>query len=116
MAQRLRDPNNVAAIIHALRQVHGDDIARIMLTEGTTLASIIDVILRSTIENRLAAKLITASLQSGDFVVTPDITGPSHIRYLYDPPNTLQVVDMLVILPERTLASTDIRLRLRELR
>jgi hypothetical protein len=26
----MRDPNNVAAIVNALRQVHGDDIARII--------------------------------------------------------------------------------------
>src|ERR1700704_3482299 len=32
-------PYSVAAIVRALRHVHGDDIARAMLTNGTTLAA-----------------------------------------------------------------------------
>ena len=34
-------PYTVAAIVRALRHVHGDDIARAMLTNGTTLAALI---------------------------------------------------------------------------
>jgi len=113
MAQWLNDPDTVAAIVRALRQAHGDDIARIMLTEGTTLAPVIDALLQASIDNRRVAKLVTTSLHCGDFLVTPDISGPAHIRYIYDSPNTLQFVDMIVVLPEIALASTDVRLRLR---
>ena len=38
----MRDPHTVAAIVGALRHVHGDDTARTMLTNGTTLAVLID--------------------------------------------------------------------------
>ena len=37
-------PYTVAAIVRALRHVHGDDIARAMLTNGTTLAALIDAL------------------------------------------------------------------------
>jgi hypothetical protein len=113
MTQWLNDPGTVAEIVHTLRQVYGDDIARVMLTEGTTVASVIDALLQTSIDNRRIAKLVTTSLHCGDFIVTPDISGPSHIRYIYDRPSTLQFVDMVIVLPEVTLASTDIRLRLR---
>lgn len=112
MTRWLNDPNTVATIVRTLRQVHGDDIARIMLTEGTTLASVIDALLRTSIDNRSVAKLVTRSLHCGDFVVSPDISGPAHIRYIYDPPNSLQFVDMIIVLPGGMLASTDVRLRL----
>jgi hypothetical protein len=32
----MRDPNTVAAIIEALRQAYGDDIARVMLNDGVS--------------------------------------------------------------------------------
>ena len=44
----MRDPHTVAAIVGALRRVYGDDTARAMLTNGTTLAVLIDAILRSS--------------------------------------------------------------------
>ena len=55
----MRDPNTVAAIINALRQVHGDDLARVMLNDGVSLAVLIDALLRSPLKNRDAVKLIT---------------------------------------------------------
>jgi len=113
MAQWLNNPDTVAEIVRTLRQVHGDDIARVMLTEGTTLASVIDALLQTSIDNRRVAKIVTTSLHCGDFIVTPDISGPAHIRYIYDPPSSLQFVDMVIVLPEMTLASTDVRLRLK---
>ena len=42
----MRDPNTVAAIVTALRQVHGDDLARVMLSDGLSLAALIDALLR----------------------------------------------------------------------
>ena len=36
----MRDPNTVAGIVSALRQVHGDDIARVMLNDGLSLAAL----------------------------------------------------------------------------
>ena len=41
----MRDPNMVAAIVNVLRQVHGDDLARIMLNDGLSLAALIDAML-----------------------------------------------------------------------
>ena len=56
----MRDANTVAAIVNALRQVHGDDLARVMLNDGFSLAILIDVLLRSPLKNRDAVKLITS--------------------------------------------------------
>jgi len=109
----MRDPNTVAGIVSALRQVHGDDIARVMLNDGLSLAALIDAVLCSPLKNHDAIKLITLALGSGDFIVTPDFGSVSHLKYFYDPPNSLHVVDIAVMtLDHGTLASTDIRLRL----
>jgi hypothetical protein len=109
----MRDPHTVAAIVRALRLVHGDDNARVMLTKGTTLAVVIDALLQSPLTNRNAAKLMTRALQSSDFVVTPDFSPVWHIKYLYDRPKSLNVVDLTVeTLDYGTLASTEIRLLL----
>ena len=56
---------------------------------------------------------ITRALSSGDFIVTPDFGSPSHLKYFYDGPKSLHVVDIAVMTPEHgTIASTDIHLRL----
>jgi hypothetical protein len=109
----MRDPNTVAAIVSALRQVHGDDIARVMLNDGLSLAALIDALSRSPLKNRDAVKLITRALSSGDFIVTPDFGSPSHLKYFYDRPKSLHVVDIGVMtLDHGTIASKDIPLRL----
>jgi hypothetical protein len=108
----MRDPNIVAAIVNALRQVHGDDLARVMLNDGFSLAILIDALLRSPLKNRDAVTLITRALGSGDFNVTPDLGSCSHLKYFYDRPKSLHVVDIAVMTPHGTIASTDIRLRL----
>jgi hypothetical protein len=109
----MRDPNTVAAIVNALRQVHGDDLARVMLNEGFSLAVLIDALLRSPLKNADAVKLITRAIGSGDFIVTPDFGSPSHLKYFYDRPKSLHVVDIAVMtLDHGAIASTDIRLRL----
>ena len=54
----------------------------------------------------------TAALSFGDFVVTPGFGSPSHLKYYYDPPKSLHVVDIAVTTLNGTIASTDIRLRL----
>ncbi|MEW6644611.1 MAG: hypothetical protein AB1586_29185 [Pseudomonadota bacterium] len=109
----MRDPENIAAIVHILRQVFGDDIARTMLTNGMTLAALIDALVRSSLPNRDAVKLITGALRSGDFIVTPEFGQPSHLKYIYDSPTSLRVVDVVVMTLDRgVIASTDIRLRL----
>ena len=109
----MRDPRTVATIVSALRSVHGDDNARAMLTNGTTLAVLIDAILQSPITNRDAVKLMTRVLRSSDFIVTPDFSSMWHIKYVYDRPKSLNVVDLAVITMDHgTLASTDIRLLL----
>ena len=107
------DPDTVAGIVNALRQVYGDDIARVMLNDGLSLAALIDTLSRSPLTNRDAVKLITRALRSGDFIVTPDFGSLSHLKYFYDRPKSLHVVDIAVItLDYGTIASTDIRLRL----
>jgi len=109
----MRDPNTVAGIINALRQVHGNDIARIMLNDGLSLAALIDAVLRSPLKNHDAVKLINRALLSGDFMVTPEFGSVWHLKYFYDRPKSLHVVDLAVLtLDYGTIASTDIRLRL----
>ena len=58
----MRDPNTVAAVVNALRLVHGDDLARVMLNDGLSLAALIDALLRSPLKNNDAVKLITHAL------------------------------------------------------
>jgi hypothetical protein len=110
----MRDPDTVARIVSALRQVHGDGVARLLLNDGLSLAALIDALLRAPLRNSDAVKLIKRALSSGDFIVTPDLSrSPSHLRYVYDPPKSLHVVDVnLITLDHGTLASTDIHLRL----
>ena len=109
----MRDPNTVAGIVNALRQVHGDYIARTMLNDGVSLAALIDALLRSSLKNRDAVKLVTRALNSGDFIVTPDFGFASHVKYFYDSPRSLHVVDIAVLtLDHGTIASADISLRL----
>jgi hypothetical protein len=108
----MRDPNTVAGIVNALRQVHDDDLARVMLDDGFSLAILIDALLRSPLKNRDAVKLITGALSSGDFIITPDFGSLSHLKYIYDGPKSLHVVDIAVMTLHGTVASTDIRLRL----
>ena len=108
----MRDPNTVAVIVNALRQVHGDDLARVMLNDGLSLDALIDALLCSPLKNRDAVKLITRALASGDFIVTPDFGSLSHLKYFYDRPKSLHVVDIAVTTLNGTIASTDIRLRL----
>lgn len=59
-------------------------------------------------------KLVTHALASGDFQVEPELVGPSHIAYTYDPPGSLHVVDISIDTTHGKLASADIRLRLRD--
>jgi len=109
----MRDPNTVAAIVNSLRQVHGDELARVMLNDGISLAVLIDALWRSPLRNCDAVKLITRALGSGDFIVTPNFGSPSHLKFVYDRPKSLHVVDIGVMTMDRgTIASPDIRLRL----
>jgi hypothetical protein len=108
----MRDPNTVE-IIDALSQFHGDDLARVMLNDGLSLAALIDVLLISPLKNHDAVKLITRALSSGDFIVTPDFGPVWHLKYFYDHPKSLRVVDIAVMTLDRgTIASTEIHLRL----
>jgi hypothetical protein len=84
-----------------------------MLNDGLSRAALIDVMLRSSLKNRDAVKLVTRALRSGDFIVTPDFGSSSHLKYFYDRPKSLHVVDISVMTLEYgTIASTDIRVRL----
>lgn len=46
------------------------------------------------------------------FIVTPDFGSPSHLKYLYDAPSSLHVLDMAIVTLRGTIVITDIRLRL----
>jgi hypothetical protein len=83
-----------------------------MLNDGLSLDALIDTLLCSPLKNRDAVKLITRVLGSGDFIVTPDFGSPSHLKYFYDPPKSLHVVDVAVMTLHGIIASTDICLRL----
>jgi hypothetical protein len=73
----------------------------------------LDALLHSPLTNRDAVKLMTQALRSNDFIVTPDFGSVWHIKYVYDRPKSLNVVDLAVItLDHGILASTDIRLLL----
>ena len=109
----MHDPRTVEAIVSALRRAHGDDIARSMLTDGLSLATLIDTLLRAPLKNSDAIKLATRALGSGDFVVIPEFGSPSHLRYIYDGPKSIHVVDVAVATLEHgTLSSSEIYLRL----
>ena len=109
----MRDPTTVAAVVNILRQVHGDDLARVMLNDGVSLAALIDAVWRLPLKNRDAVRIVTRALGSGDFIVTPNFGPASHLKYLYDPPGSLRVVDICVeTLDSGTIASPQIRLRL----
>ncbi|MCS3897382.1 hypothetical protein CT676_39075 [Bradyrhizobium sp. MOS001] len=109
----MRDPNTVARIVTALRAVHGDDIARVMLKDGLSLAVLIDALLLSPMKNHDAVKLITRVLNLGDFVITPDFGPVWTLKYFYDRPKSLHVVDVGVVTRDYgAIASTDIHLRL----
>jgi hypothetical protein len=110
----MRDPHAVAMIVGALRRVHGDDLARLMLKDGTTLAVLIDALLRAEPRNHDAARLLSFALQSGDFDVVPDFAkATSHLKYIYDSPRSLQIADVVMLTKDRCFGSAEIRLRLR---
>ncbi|WP_433995296.1 hypothetical protein [Bradyrhizobium manausense] len=107
----LKNPDAIAAIVSALRHVHGDDIARMMLVEGMTLANLIDAMFSAPMTHREAVRAITDGLD--DFVITPDLGGVWHLKYIYgDAPGSLHVVDLEIATPDGTLASKDVWLRL----
>ena len=109
----MRDPSTVAAVVSALRQAHGDDLARTMLNDGVSLAVLIDALPRTSMINLDAVRLVTGALCSGDFIVTPDLGSIWHLKYFYDPPKSLHVVDVAVVTLDRgTIDSQDIHLRL----
>jgi len=112
--QSPKGPNPVAAICNALSHEYGDSLARLMLIQGMTLADLINSLLRSPIKNSEAIRLVTHALGSVDFLVEPQIVGPSHIAYIYDRPGSLHVVDIGIDTTQGQLASTGIRLCLRD--
>lgn len=112
--QSARDPRTITAIIDALGRVDGNSLACLTLIQGMTLGDLVTSLMRSPIKNGEAVKLVTQALESGDFVIEPEIVGPSHIAYVYDPPRSLHVVDIAIDTTQGRLASNEIRLRLRD--
>src|SRR5512147_118901 len=98
----MHDPRTVAAIVGALRQVHGDDTARLMLQDGMTLKALIDALLRAPLGHRDSARLIGNALESGDFEVTPDFTTcVSHLKFIYEAPGSFRVRDIVMLTEQR---------------
>ncbi|WP_438743350.1 hypothetical protein [Bradyrhizobium sp. U531] len=107
----LKNPDAVAAIVAALRHNYGDEVARLMLIEGMSLANLIDAMSAGPLSHRDAIKAITDGLD--DFVISPDLGLMWHLKYIYgDEPGSLHVVDMEIATPNGTLGSEDIWLRL----
>ncbi|MCP3385678.1 hypothetical protein NLM31_35370 [Bradyrhizobium sp. CCGUVB4N] len=107
----MKNPDAIAVIISALRHVHGDDIARMMLVEGMSLANLIDAMFSAPLTHREAVRAITDGLD--DFVITPELGLIWHLKYIYgDQPGSLHVVDLEIATPDGTLASKDVWLRL----
>ena len=105
----LKNPDAIAAIVSALRHVHGDDIARMMLVEGMSLANLIDAMFSAPLTHREAVRAMTDGLD--DFVITPDLGLIWHLKYVYGD-HSLHVVDLEIATPDGTLASKDVWLRL----
>ncbi len=111
----MRDPHAVGTIVDVLRWTYGDDQARLLLRDGISVEALIGALLSGPVSERDVARLITAALESGDFEMTPDFTTrPSHLKFIYDPPNSLRVVDIVMLTESQTFSSGDIWLRLRE--
>lgn len=107
----LKNPDAVAAIVAALRHVYDDEVARLMLVEGMSLANLIEAMFAAPLTHREAVRAITDGLE--DFVISPDLGPMWHLRYVYgDQPGSLHVVDMEIATPDGVLASRDIWLRL----
>ena len=105
----MKNPDAIAVIVSALRHVHGDDIARMMLVEGMSLANLIDAMFSAPLTHREAVRAITDGLD--DFVITPDLGLIWHLKYVYGD-HSLHVVDLEIATPDGTLASRDVWLRL----
>jgi hypothetical protein len=110
-AVSLKNPDAVASIVEALRHVYGDEVARLMLVEGMSLANLIEAMFAAPLTHREAIRAMTDGLD--DFVISPDLGLIWHLRYLYaDQPGSLHVVDLEIATPDGTLASKDVWLRL----
>lgn len=72
----LKNPDAIAALVSALRVVHGDEVARTMLQEGMSLATLIDTMFSAPIAHRDAVRYVASALD--DFAITPEL-GPSGI-------------------------------------
>nr|WP_249161048.1 hypothetical protein [Bradyrhizobium manausense] len=107
----MKNPDAIAVIVSALRDVHGDDVARMMLVEGMSLANLLDAMFSAPLTHREAIRAITDGLD--DFIITPDLGPVWHLKYIYgNQPGSLHVVDLEIATPDGTLASTDAWLRL----
>ena len=110
----MHDPHAVAKIVNALRQAHGDAATRLMLDLGMTLETLIEALLNAPLSHGDAVRLMTTALEAGDFDIAPDfISRPSHLKFVYDPPRSLRVIDIVMLTDQRVYSSAEIRLRLR---
>lgn len=106
----MKDPDAIAAIVTTLRRVYGDNAARMMLSKGMTLLTLIETMFSSELSNRDAVRLILRAMD--DFAISPSIGSVAHLKYIYESPSSFYVVDMEIVTPHGTLSSTDVWLRL----
>jgi hypothetical protein len=108
----VKNPEAIAAIASALRNTYGDEQARVLLSDGVSLAAIIEAVLSLPVANNVSVRMIAKALESGDLIVTPEVGPLWHVRYVYERPGSMNVVDMLMLTPDRTFSSAEILLRL----
>jgi hypothetical protein len=70
-AVSLKNPDAVASIVAALRHVYGDEVARLMLVEGMSLANLIDAMFAAPLTRREALRAMTEGLD--DFIISPEL-------------------------------------------
>ena len=87
----MKDPEAVVAIMSALREAHGDNVARAFLTDGVSLAALVDAVFSLPIRNSVAVRAIARALESGDFVISPDVGPLWHVKYVYSHPGSMTV-------------------------
>ena len=83
------------------------------LADGISLAALMDAVFSLPTPNRDAVRMIARALESGDFILEPALGSLWHLKYVYERPGSMTVVDMTLSTPDATFASTDVRLRLR---
>lgn len=74
----LKNPDAIAAVVSVLRLVHGDEVARTMLLEGMSLATLMDTMFSAPVAHRDAIRYVATALD--DFAISPEVGPVWHLR------------------------------------